>query len=243
MPLVATVFHKMGGKGFSLGGGAPLRYVPALWCPTSIVTTLFSKLSAPPPPPHHSKLFLHQNTFLLHTTSEPINSKITNADQSIFLTPLPPIMDFIKQATGQGDNKEQKEGENKEQGGGGFLGGIGDKINSAAGGGKESEKNEDYLDKGQSVPITRFMPILTAIDQVSMPSNSTFSGRVTRAMNQLSSRQKMKRSVTSSETNTNLAVARNSQLMTRRPSWVDGEPLTQPAFVACPELKDAPGLK
>ena len=33
-------------------------------------------------------------------------------------------------------------------GGGGFLGGIGDKLNSAAGGGKESEKNEDYLDKG-----------------------------------------------------------------------------------------------
>ena len=65
-------------------------------------------------------------------------------------------MDFIKQATGSGDNKEQKEGENKEQGGGGFLGGIGDKINSAAGGGKESEKSEDYLDKGQSSPQHSF---------------------------------------------------------------------------------------
>lgn len=60
-------------------------------------------------------------------------------------------MDFVNKAMGSGggDNKEQKEGENKEQGGGGFLGGIGDKINTAAGGGKESEKNEDYLDKGK----------------------------------------------------------------------------------------------
>ncbi|KAI9749004.1 MAG: peptide-N4-(N-acetyl-beta- glucosaminyl)asparagine amidase, partial [Chaenotheca gracillima] len=39
-------------------------------------------------------------------------------------------------------------GGEQKQGGGGFLGGIGDKINSAAGGGKESEKNEDYVDKG-----------------------------------------------------------------------------------------------
>lgn len=30
----------------------------------------------------------------------------------------------------------------------GGLGGIGDKLNAAAGGGKESEKNEDLLDKG-----------------------------------------------------------------------------------------------
>ena len=36
----------------------------------------------------------------------------------------------------------------QKQGGGGFLGGLGDKFNSAAGGGRESEKNEDYLDKG-----------------------------------------------------------------------------------------------
>lgn len=30
----------------------------------------------------------------------------------------------------------------------GGMGGIGDKLNAAAGGGKESEKNEDLLDKG-----------------------------------------------------------------------------------------------
>lgn len=34
-------------------------------------------------------------------------------------------------------------------GGDSFLGGLGNKINSAAGGGVESEKNEDYLDKGK----------------------------------------------------------------------------------------------
>jgi len=41
----------------------------------------------------------------------------------------------------------------EKQGGGGFLGGLGDKFNSAAGGGRESEKNEDYLDKGMSLML------------------------------------------------------------------------------------------
>lgn len=58
-------------------------------------------------------------------------------------------MDFLKNASGMGENKNQAPTESKEQSsGGGFLGGIGDKFNTAAGGGKESEKNEDYLDKG-----------------------------------------------------------------------------------------------
>lgn len=59
-------------------------------------------------------------------------------------------MDFVKNAMG-GDKQQgqgNNQGEQKAEGGGGFLGGIGDKFNSAAGGGKESEKNEDYLDKG-----------------------------------------------------------------------------------------------
>jgi hypothetical protein len=34
-------------------------------------------------------------------------------------------------------------------GGGGFLAGLGNKLNAAAGGGPESEKNEDLLDKGE----------------------------------------------------------------------------------------------
>ena len=54
-----------------------------------------------------------------------------------------------------GGNKDQQQqggsGEQQQkEGGGGFLGGLGDKFNSAAGGGRESEKNEDYLDKGMS---------------------------------------------------------------------------------------------
>jgi len=65
-------------------------------------------------------------------------------------------MDFVKNAMGgekqAGNNNQQ--GQNTQSGeqssgGGGFLGGIGDRLNSAAGGGKESEKNEDYLDKGR----------------------------------------------------------------------------------------------
>jgi len=68
-------------------------------------------------------------------------------------------MDFVKNLTG-GDkdnggasqqSQERRDGESgqEKKEGGGFLGGIGDKLNSAAGGGRESEKNEDYLDKGQ----------------------------------------------------------------------------------------------
>jgi hypothetical protein len=69
-------------------------------------------------------------------------------------------MDFVKNLTG--DNNQQGEGQqqSREQGeqsnqqqnsgkNGGFFGGIGDKLNSAAGGGKESEKNEDMLDKSK----------------------------------------------------------------------------------------------
>lgn len=65
-------------------------------------------------------------------------------------------MDFVKSFTGS--NKEGTESQSQSQNttqqkeSGGFLGGIGDKLNSAAGGGKESEKNEDYLDKGESNP-------------------------------------------------------------------------------------------
>lgn len=65
-------------------------------------------------------------------------------------------MDFIKNAVGGGDKQtgttqqpvNPAEGGQPQQQGGGFLSGIGDKFNSAAGGGKASEANEDYLDKG-----------------------------------------------------------------------------------------------
>merc|ERR1739841_196120 len=51
-----------------------------------------------------------------------------------------PTMDF-------GQN-QQSSGSEQQKSDGGFLGGIGDKLNSAAGGGEAGEKKEDYLDKG-----------------------------------------------------------------------------------------------
>ena len=60
-------------------------------------------------------------------------------------------MDFVKNAMGGGNsNENQQQSGSEQKSEGGFLGGIGDKLNSAAGGGKEGEKNEDYLDKGES---------------------------------------------------------------------------------------------
>jgi hypothetical protein len=66
-------------------------------------------------------------------------------------------MDFVKNAMGGGNNNNnnnENAGQNQQASGsgqkseGGFLGGIGDKLNSAAGGGEAGEKKEDYLDKG-----------------------------------------------------------------------------------------------
>ncbi|KAL8680111.1 MAG: hypothetical protein Q9224_006974, partial [Gallowayella concinna] len=57
-------------------------------------------------------------------------------------------MDSLKNAVGMGGGENKPvEGQTGEQtsSGGGFM----DKFNSMAGGGKESEKKEDYLDKGQ----------------------------------------------------------------------------------------------
>lgn len=69
-------------------------------------------------------------------------------------------MDFVKNAMGgsggQGGENQQS-GSGQQGGGGGFLGGIGDKLNGAAGGGRESEKNEDYLDKGIDMVQEKFM--------------------------------------------------------------------------------------
>ena len=72
-------------------------------------------------------------------------------------------MDFVRNAVGsgenQGQNNDNEQGQSDEQrqqqqgssgSGGGILGSMSDKLNSIAGGGKDSEKNEDYLDKGES---------------------------------------------------------------------------------------------
>lgn len=70
-------------------------------------------------------------------------------------------MDFVKNFTG--GNSEQNSnspttnspgsGQQQSGGNGSFLGGIGDKLNGMAGGGRESEKNEDYLDKARLLPL------------------------------------------------------------------------------------------
>ena len=71
-------------------------------------------------------------------------------------------MDYLKNMTGGGgdDKSNQKSdssssNQQSNQGGGGFLSGIGNKLNAAAGGGPESEKNEDYLDKGNKTQTTK----------------------------------------------------------------------------------------
>ena len=72
-------------------------------------------------------------------------------------------MDFVKKFAG--DMQQRNEGsqnpsnEHKPERTGGFLGGLGNKLNSAAGGGRESEKNEDYLDKGEfpSLILLKFL--------------------------------------------------------------------------------------
>lgn len=57
-------------------------------------------------------------------------------------------MDFVNKLASGGDNKGEGKSaqgqESKSSGGGGFM----DKLNNMAGGGRESEKNEDTLDKG-----------------------------------------------------------------------------------------------
>lgn len=68
-------------------------------------------------------------------------------------------MDFVNKALGGGSssNENQQPTEQKSEGGsGGFLGGLGDKLNNAGGGGAQGEKNEDALDKGE--PPTFYPP-------------------------------------------------------------------------------------
>ncbi|OCL06252.1 hypothetical protein AOQ84DRAFT_365967 [Glonium stellatum] len=71
-------------------------------------------------------------------------------------------MDSFKKFTGalQQRNEESQNpssNEHKPEGAGGFLGGLGDKLNGAAGGGRESEKNEDYLDKAIDLVQEKFL--------------------------------------------------------------------------------------
>lgn len=63
-------------------------------------------------------------------------------------------MDFVNKLSGPGDKKDDNQDKGQESSsGGGFMG----KINDMAGGGKESEKNEDALDKGVDFAQEKFM--------------------------------------------------------------------------------------
>lgn len=76
-------------------------------------------------------------------------------------------MDYLKSMAGGSGNKQSDQpaptsststtGQTQDSGSGGFLGGIGNKLNSAAGGGRESEKNEDMVDKGELIAPSSFM--------------------------------------------------------------------------------------
>ncbi|PGH14277.1 hypothetical protein AJ79_03099 [Helicocarpus griseus UAMH5409] len=57
-------------------------------------------------------------------------------------------MDFVNKFAGGDKDKQTEQSSSSDKKEGGFLSGIGDKLNTAAGGGKESEKKEDMLDKG-----------------------------------------------------------------------------------------------
>lgn len=66
-------------------------------------------------------------------------------------------MDFLKKFTesennsqgqGQGQQQNQASSSGNQQEGGSFFDKLAGKVNTAAGGGRESEKDEDYLDKG-----------------------------------------------------------------------------------------------
>lgn len=63
---------------------------------------------------------------------------------------LATAMDFVNRFSGksQGDSAGQKE-LSQQKSEGGMFSGLGSKLNAAAGGGPESEKNEDMLDKGE----------------------------------------------------------------------------------------------
>jgi len=75
-------------------------------------------------------------------------------------------MDFLKKAVDQAStgNKQQTEagqygGEQQTSSnqGGGFFDGLQNKVNNAAGGGAQGEKNEDMLDKGVDFVQEKFL--------------------------------------------------------------------------------------
>ncbi|OJD33893.1 dead deah box helicase protein [Diplodia corticola] len=66
-------------------------------------------------------------------------------------------MDFVKNLTGGGSSEEKSKQSAEHSSSGSSGGGFMDKMNSMAGGGKESEKNEDLLDKGVDFVQEKFL--------------------------------------------------------------------------------------
>lgn len=123
---------------------------------------------------------------------------------------------------GGGNNADQQQGSEQKQQGGGFLGGLGDKINSAAGGGRESEKNEDMLDKGTIASHRlRAMSLTGAVMQASISSKRESSARARRTTRVRSSRPRTSRSQTSFETNTSLPLVATFLSRTRTRNSVE----------------------
>ena len=75
---------------------------------------------------------------------------LVNTNLQIIHTHKQNNMDSFKNMMGGGNSNQQVQQPQQGQSssGGGFMSGFGEKLNGAAGGGRESEKNEDYLDKG-----------------------------------------------------------------------------------------------
>jgi hypothetical protein len=133
-------------------GGVTANYLP------SLPPLTYGPPSHMPPPPPPQVYSSHPNTCspaqppplpLSSTSSLAIKNPIL-----LYSTPPYSTMDFVNKFTG-GDKQNQNQGSSNPQQQkqeGGFLSGFGDKLNSAAGGGRESEKNEDMLDKGTSLP-------------------------------------------------------------------------------------------
>lgn len=83
----------------------------------------------------------------------------------------------------QGDHNDSQQnqagGSRQQEGEGGFLSGLGNKLNSAAGGGKESEKNEDMLDKGSSFSLSFSRPIYLPYFTNWHSTNAAYNSKLT----------------------------------------------------------------
>jgi hypothetical protein len=139
-------------------------------------------------------------------------------------------MDFVKNLAGGGNNNNNA-GENQQpatgseqKSEGGFLGGIGDKLNNAAGGGAQGEKNEDGLDKGGSNPSINKCHALQFADyhiQASTSSRRSSSARARRTTRAPSSRPRTSRSPTSFVASTRATLAATSPLRTNKRAMGD----------------------